>query len=68
MSYLVVMDRPGRSASKTFYRRLRKLRGVMRIQQSVYLVNDREDLRILIRLGEENGFDVRVFHGEEILT
>ena len=68
MSYLVVMDRPGKSANKTFYRRLHKLRGVMRIQQSVYLVNDREDLRDLIRLGEEHGFDVRVFHGEEILT
>ena len=68
MSYLVVMDRPGRSASKTFYRRLSQLRGVMRIQQSTYLVNDREDLRALIRLGEEHGFDVRVFRGEEILT
>ena len=68
MSYIVVMDRPGKSASKSFYRHVRKLRGVMRIQQSVYLVNDREDLRDLIRLGEENGFDVRVFHGEEVLT
>jgi len=66
MSWIVVMDKPGKSAAKTFYRRLEKLKGCIRIQQSVYLVNGPETIRALVDLAEEHGFEVRVFRAEEI--
>ena len=65
MTFIVLMDRPGRKAARQFYRHLNRAvkegRKIKRIQQSAYLVEDLMSTGFLIELGKKHGFRVRAF-------
>jgi hypothetical protein len=62
--FLVIMDLPGAEKGKMprqFYRSLRKLSDVERLQKSVYLVTSVTVMKELVNLGRDYGFDVQTF-------
>ena len=65
MTFIVLMDRPGKTASRQFYRLLNRAikagREIERIQQSCYLSQHESDRDFLVKLGEKHGFNVRAF-------
>ncbi len=63
-SFVVIMDLPNAQAGhmpRSFYRRLKDLQGVARLQKSVYLATGVTDMKELVTLARGCGFDVQAF-------
>jgi len=63
-TFIVVMDLPNAQAGqmpRAFYRRLKDLQGVSRLQKSVYLVTGVSAMKELVDLGRGCGFSVQAF-------
>jgi len=63
-TFIVVMDCPGTQEGgmpRGFYRRLKDLQGVTRLQKSVYLVTPVTAMKELVTLAKGCGFDVQAF-------
>jgi len=63
-SFVVIMDLPNAQAGKmprSFYRALKKLGDVERLQKSVYAVTGVTVMEELVRLGRSCGFSVQSF-------
>ena len=65
MTFIVLMDRPGKKAARQFYRELNRAikegQKIERIQQSCYKVEDPMSTGFLMELGKKYGFTVRAF-------
>jgi hypothetical protein len=63
-TFIVVMDLLGAEKGRmprSFYRALKKLQDVQRLQKSVYLVTGVTGMEELVRLGRGCGFQVQAF-------
>jgi hypothetical protein len=63
-TFIVVMDLPNAQAGHMptrFYRALKKLQDVERLQKSVYLATGVSNMKELVRLGRACGFEVQAF-------
>ena len=63
-TFIVAMDLPDAQSGRmprAFYRRLKDLQGVARLQKSVYLVTGVTSMKDLVALGRGCGFDVQAF-------